>query len=79
MTRESFQRETELENIVLVEVSKVEYIKAAYPNYFGDVGYFYNQLRRVVQGKGAQEFSRVPVTQKPRKPRTSYRSEMDRS
>ena len=65
---ESFQRKEESENIVLVEVSKLENLKLAYPNYFGDVGYFESQLQRVVRGQPAQEFSRVPVKQRAWKP-----------
>ena len=35
---------------VMVEVDKVENLKEAYPNYFGDVRMFLSHLKRVVVG-----------------------------
>lgn len=43
--------------VVLVEVDKLDSLKAAYPNYFGDVDLFTRQLRLVVQGKAASEYA----------------------
>src|SRR5262249_32550930 len=43
-------------NIVLVEADKLENMKAAYPNYFGDVQLFRMQLGRITKGKGAVEY-----------------------
>jgi Region found in RelA / SpoT proteins len=47
-------------NIVLVETDKLEHMKAAYPNYFGDVQLFRMQLRRIIKGKGATEYTVKP-------------------
>lgn len=46
----------EASNIVLVEADKVENLKDAYPNYFGDVQLFKWQLSNIVKGKGVQEY-----------------------
>lgn len=51
--------------VVLVEVDKLESLKAAYPNYFGDVDLFTRQLRLVTQGKAASEYA-VTERQTPR-------------
>lgn len=51
---------TETKNVVLVEADKIENLKAAYPNYFGDVQLFKLQLRNIVQGKGAQGYYLKP-------------------
>lgn len=45
-------------NVVLVEVDKVENLKAAYPNYFGDVSMFSGFLNTVANGSSAMEYSR---------------------
>lgn len=45
------------QNVVLVEVDKIANLKAAYPNYFGDVGLFKTQLRLVTKGQSAVEYS----------------------
>ncbi len=42
--------------VVLVEVDKLDSLKAAYPNYFGDVDLFTSQLRLVTQGKAASGY-----------------------
>jgi hypothetical protein len=47
-------------NAVLVEANKVENLKAAYPNYFGDVQLFKEQLKRVVKGKAVEEYTVKP-------------------
>lgn len=50
----------ETQNIVLVEVDKLDNLRAAYPNYFGDVDLFRRQLRLLIKGKSAEEFTRAP-------------------
>ena len=47
-------------NIVLVETDKLEHMKAAYPNYFGDVQLFRMQLGRITKGRGATEYTVKP-------------------
>lgn len=47
-------------NLVLVAVDKIELLKVAYPNYFGDVELFKAQLRRIISGKSAAEFVAAP-------------------
>lgn len=44
-------------NVVLVEVDKIDNLKAAYPNYFGDVELFKSQLRLITLGRSAVEYS----------------------
>jgi len=52
-------------NVVLVEVDKIDNLKAAYPNYFGDVELFKSQLRQITRGGSAVEYAvserQVPV------------------
>ena len=48
------------QNIVLVEVDKIENLKAAYPNYFGDVDLFKAHLRNISKGNAATEFLHIP-------------------
>lgn len=43
-------------NIVLVEADKMDLVREAYPNYFGDVQLFKKQLKSITQGKGARDF-----------------------
>jgi ppGpp synthetase/RelA/SpoT-type nucleotidyltranferase len=47
-------------NIVLVEADKVEALKEAYPNYFGDVQLFRAQLRNIIKGFGVREYTMKP-------------------
>ena len=47
-------------NAVLVEADKIEALKAAYPNYFGDVHVFKANLKRIVKGKDAKEYKLPP-------------------
>lgn len=47
-------------NVVLVEVERIEQLKEAYPNYFGDVSLFVRNLQSVCDGKDAIEFSMAP-------------------
>lgn len=46
--------------VVLVEVDKIERLADAYPNYFGDVSLFVQNLRSICEGKDAIEYSMVP-------------------
>ncbi len=55
--------------VVLVEVDKIINLKAAYPNYFGDVSLFQQQLRQIVLGGNAVEYKRPPKQQVPARPR----------
>jgi hypothetical protein len=59
---ESFDNQTgkDTTNIVLVEADKLENLKDAYPNYFGDVQLFKTQLGRIVKGKDIQEYTVRP-------------------
>jgi Region found in RelA / SpoT proteins len=55
--------------IVLVEVDEVENLRAAYPNYFGDVQKFKSKLRVIAKHDEAMDYS-VPAQQRvPPKPR----------
>jgi hypothetical protein len=47
-------------NVVLVEADKVETLKEAYPNYFGDVQLFRQQLRNIAKGAGLREYTMKP-------------------
>lgn len=49
--------------VVLVEVDKIKNLQAAYPNYFGDVRLFHQQLRQIVLGGSAVEYTRPPKQQ----------------
>lgn len=60
------------EDIVLVEADKLESLKAAYPNYFGDVQLFKEQLRNITKGYAAQEFSVRPQERVPARPRERF-------
>jgi len=46
--------------VVLIEVDKIENLKDAYPNYFGDVELFKKQLRDIALGGSAVEYTRPP-------------------
>lgn len=54
------QAQGERETVVLVEVDKIENLKKAYPNYFGDVAYLLGQLRAITRGDPVLEYSEVP-------------------
>jgi hypothetical protein len=45
---------------VVVEVDKVENLIRTYPNYFGDVSLFVRNLRRIIKGQDAQEYTLTP-------------------
>lgn len=66
--RELHNAETNNENrkTVLVEADNVENLKAAYPNYFTDVGYFTRTLRAIVTGAPIAEYTLPPVHRAPR-------------
>lgn len=53
------------QNIVLVEVEKIDNLRRAYPNYFGDVNVFTERLKAVVYGTSAISFLRT----QPQRPR----------
>ena len=46
--------------VVLVEADKINNLKRAYPNYFGDVEVFQRQLKHIVGGGAALEYTRPP-------------------
>ena len=73
----SMYGERELENssigensrsTVLIEADKVEDLKNAYPNYFGDVQYFNKNLQLITQGQEAREYTMPPKYAAPRPP-----------
>jgi Region found in RelA / SpoT proteins len=55
-------------NAVLVEADSIENLKAAYPNYFGDVQIFKGILQKIAKGVSAQEFALPPQAAAPKKP-----------
>jgi hypothetical protein len=57
------------ETVVLVEADKIENMKRAYPNYFGDVQLFRVQLRNITKGHGVKEYVLKPQERAPSKPR----------
>ncbi len=52
-------------NTVLIEADKVETLKEAYPNYFGDVNVFCTNLKAVTQGTEAVEYTMPPRLKAP--------------
>jgi hypothetical protein len=48
------------ENVVLVEADKIDALKMAYPNYFGDVQLFRTQLGHITKGEGVREYKLKP-------------------
>jgi Region found in RelA / SpoT proteins len=61
--------DTENENIVLVEADKIENLRNAYPNYFGDVQLFKTQLHRITKRLPSKEFMVKPQDRAPQEPR----------
>jgi hypothetical protein len=59
----------EKETIVLVEADKLDSLKEAYPNYFGDVQLFRLQLRNIVKGVGVKEYDLKPQDRAPIRPK----------
>jgi hypothetical protein len=59
---ESFDNKSgkDAKNIVLVEADKLDNLKAAYPNYFGDVQLFKTQLNNITKGKDVEEYTVKP-------------------
>ncbi|MEQ1711053.1 MAG: RelA/SpoT domain-containing protein [Hyphomicrobium sp.] len=47
-------------NTVFVEADRISDLRAAYPNYFGDVEVFSRNLRDITNGKGAREYTMPP-------------------
>ena len=62
--------ESDDEDIVLVEVEKIENLRDAYPNYFGDVRRFTSHLKGIVQGAAAFEFIPPPRQKAPPRERS---------
>lgn len=54
---------------VVVELDRVENLRDAYPNYFGDVQLFKNNLGRIVGGEPAVEYHLPPIVHVPPKPK----------
>ena len=54
--------------VVLVEVDKINDLKKAYPNYFGDVDLFRRQLAQIVRGGAAIEYKRPPRERQKKRP-----------
>ncbi len=54
---------------VVVELDKIENLKSAYPNYFGDVQLFKSALSDVVSGKPPREYSLPPIERVPPPPK----------
>lgn len=54
---------------VLVEADGIEALKAAYPNYFGDVQLFKMQLKNVTQGEQPVEYTMPPQETVPKGPK----------
>jgi hypothetical protein len=59
------ERNSEIRNVVLVEADKLQTLKDAYPNYFGDVQLFKAQLKHVVGGRAAREYKIKPQEKAP--------------
>ena len=55
----------ETKNIVLVEVDKMDNLRAAFPNYFGDVKLFTQNLKAIVGGNAIQEYTVAPQERAP--------------
>jgi len=55
-----FRSGSDRKNKVLVEVDKIENLREAYPNYFGDVKLFRKQLLDITKGKSASEYILPP-------------------
>jgi hypothetical protein len=59
------------QTVVLVEVDKVENLKTAYPNYFGDVEEFRRQLLQITRDGGATEYA-ISSRQRAKTPLAPY-------
>ena len=56
-------------DIVVVELDKIEDLKDAYPNYFGDVRLFKNNLTEIVEGGEVREYQLPPIETVPPPPK----------
>ena len=56
-------------NTVYIEADKIDDLKEAYPNYFGDVQVFNSNLKSIIQGKGVIEFTQAPRVTVPPPPK----------
>lgn len=65
------ENESTTQTIVLVEVDKIQDLKKAYPNYFGDVEFFSQQLKKIVKDGTALEYT-TAIKQNPKPPREKY-------
>ena len=54
---------------VVVEIDKVENLREAYPNYFGDVQLFKSRLSSVVKGEPVTEYAHPPRERVPPPPK----------
>ena len=52
-------------NVVLVEADRLENLRIAYPNYFGDVQLFKDQLKTIIGRRGLKEFKLKPQERVP--------------
>jgi hypothetical protein len=61
---------------ILIEADTIDLLMEAYPNYFGDVTLFIDNLRKVAGGKGAEEYvlppQRIVRSVPPEKPDKSW-------
>lgn len=53
------------DNIVIIGANKIEDLRMTYPNYFGDVKLFTNNLKDLCLGKMAREFTLPPIKSAP--------------
>ena len=63
------EQESDCYDTVLVATDKVESLKKAFPNYFGDTQHFATSLRRIIKGRDVPEFvlpSQATVAPRPR-------------
>lgn len=58
-----------LYSTVVIEVDKVENLREAYPNYFGDVQLFKDRLTKVVKGEPVTEYAQPPRERVPPPPK----------
>lgn len=56
-------------NTVFVAADSIDALRQGYPNYFGDVAIFNRNLRDIVKGKGAKEYTMPPQQVVPDRPR----------
>jgi len=61
---------------VLVEADGIENLKAAYPNYFGDVQLFKTQLKNIAQGDDVIEYTMPPRKTVPTKSEPKERADL---